>query len=70
MTVTHLPDGSTPPRVAYSVGRRVGPAVVRNRVKRRVRAVLAEVAGPEGTLPVKGPSQWDRDYLVLLGGWE
>lgn len=26
--------------------------------------------GPEGTLPVKGPSQWDRDYLVLLGGWE
>lgn len=26
--------------------------------------------GPEGTLPVKGPNQWDRDYLVLLGGWE
>lgn len=26
--------------------------------------------GPEGTLPVKGPSQWDSDYLVLLGGWE
>jgi len=26
--------------------------------------------GPAGTLPVKGPSQWDRDYLVLLGGWE
>ena len=26
--------------------------------------------GPEGTLPVQGPSQWDRDYLVLLGGWE
>ncbi len=61
MTVTHLPDGSTPPRVAYSVGRRVGPAVVRNRVKRRVRAVLAEVAGPEGTLP-PGPGA----YLVSL----
>ncbi len=29
-----------------------------------------EYNGPEGTLPVKGPSQWDRDYLVLLGGWE
>ncbi|MFN3731983.1 PD-(D/E)XK nuclease family protein [Comamonas testosteroni] len=26
--------------------------------------------GPEGTLQVKGPSQWDRDYLVLLGEWE
>lgn len=29
-----------------------------------------DYSGPEGTLPVKGPSQWDRDYLVLLGGWE
>lgn len=26
--------------------------------------------GPPGTLPVKGPSKWDRDHLVLLGGWE
>lgn len=26
--------------------------------------------GPEGTLPVKGPRQWEKDYLVLLGGWE
>jgi len=26
--------------------------------------------GPEGTLPVGGPKAWDKDYLVLLGGWE
>lgn len=26
--------------------------------------------GPEGTLPVTGPSKWDKDYLMLLGGWE
>jgi len=26
--------------------------------------------GPEGTLPVKGPSPWDRDHLILLGNWE
>ena len=26
--------------------------------------------GPEGTLPVKGPNAWDKDYMVLLGGWE
>jgi len=32
-------DPSLPPRVAYAVGRRVGPAVVRNRVRRRLRAV-------------------------------
>ncbi len=29
---------SEPPRVAYAVGRRVGSAVVRNRVRRRLRA--------------------------------
>ena len=33
-------DPSLPPRVAYAVGRRVGPAVVRNRVRRRLRAAL------------------------------
>lgn len=26
--------------------------------------------GPQGTLPVEGPKAWDKDYLVLLGGWE
>lgn len=30
-------DPSIPPRVAYAVGKRVGPAVVRNRVRRRLR---------------------------------
>lgn len=29
-----------------------------------------EFQGPEGTLPVSGPSKWDRDHLVLLGGWQ
>jgi len=62
VTVTHLLDASTPPRVAYSVGRRVGPAVVRNRVKRRLRAIVAELAAPTGTLP-SGPGA----YLVSVG---
>ena len=31
-------DPSLPPRIAYAVGRRVGPAVVRNRIRRRLRA--------------------------------
>jgi ribonuclease P protein component len=39
ISMTFLPgDPATPPRVAYAVGRRVGPAVVRNRVRRRLRA--------------------------------
>jgi ribonuclease P protein component len=38
------PGAATPPRVALAVGRRVGPAVARNRVRRQLRAVVAELA--------------------------
>jgi ribonuclease P protein component len=39
ISMTFLPgDPALPPRVAYAVGKRVGPAVVRNRVRRRLRA--------------------------------
>jgi ribonuclease P protein component len=31
-----------PPRVAYTIGRRVGSAVVRNRVRRRLRVLVRE----------------------------
>jgi ribonuclease P protein component len=44
--VTWLPGPpGTPPRVAYAVGRSVGPAVTRNRLRRRLRAVVAGLAG-------------------------
>jgi ribonuclease P protein component len=43
ITVTWLPGSPTePPRVAYAVGRTVGPAVVRNRVRRRLRAITGQ----------------------------
>jgi ribonuclease P protein component len=44
--VTWLPEpgSNTPPRVAFAVGRRVGPAVARNRVRRQLRAIAAELA--------------------------
>jgi ribonuclease P protein component len=39
ISMTFVPgDPTLPPRVAYAVGRRVGPAVVRNHVRRRLRA--------------------------------
>lgn len=36
--------------VAYSIGRRVGPAVRRNRVRRRLRAIM-DIAERNGILP-------------------
>lgn len=39
-------------RVAYAIPKRVGGAVVRNRVKRRLRAVVAELAADSDLVPV------------------
>jgi ribonuclease P protein component len=49
VTVSYLAPPSdaesevAPPRVAYAVGRRVGGAVARNRVRRRLRVAVREV---------------------------
>ncbi|MGH9264247.1 MAG: ribonuclease P protein component [Acidimicrobiales bacterium] len=44
ITVTWLAgDPAEPPRVAYAIGRRAGGAVVRNRIRRRLRAITREV---------------------------
>ena len=46
---TYIPDPvATPPRVAYALGRAIGPAVVRNRLRRRLRALLAATTLPPG----------------------
>ncbi|HET7487935.1 MAG TPA: ribonuclease P protein component [Acidimicrobiales bacterium] len=55
ITVTFLAAASaSPPRVAYAVGRSVGGAVVRNRLRRRMRAVVSEL----------GPNLRPGAYLV------
>lgn len=41
--VTALVGGDGPPRVAFAVGRGVGGAVVRNRVRRRLRSAITEL---------------------------
>lgn len=38
------PEATTPPRVAFAVGRRVGSAVARNRVRRQLREAASELA--------------------------
>ena len=44
------PGTATPPRVAFALGRALGPAVVRNRVRRRLRAMLQRECS-DSTLP-------------------
>ena len=39
-----------PPRVAFAIGRPVGTAVTRNRVRRRLKAVLRSSSVPAGLL--------------------
>jgi ribonuclease P protein component len=56
-------DGSTdPPRVAYAIGRRVGSAVDRNRIRRRLRGALA---GCRDDLVPGGAYLFDADRTVL-----
>jgi len=44
VTVTWVPgDPAEPPRVAFAIGRTAGGAVVRNRIRRRLRAIVREV---------------------------
>ncbi|HET6950226.1 MAG TPA: ribonuclease P protein component [Acidimicrobiales bacterium] len=50
MTVTYLAGGDHA-RVAYAIGRKVGPAVVRNRLRRRLRAAVREVDRAGGLAP-------------------
>jgi ribonuclease P protein component len=46
--VTYLP-GAPEVRLAFAIGRPVGTAVVRNRVRRRLRALVVELAPPPGS---------------------
>jgi ribonuclease P protein component len=61
MTVVHLPARTTDGEVrfAYAIGRKVGPAVVRNRLRRRLRAAARELDRSSGGLP-------SGSYLVSL----
>jgi len=66
-------DRSAPPRIGFIVSRAVGSAVIRNRVKRRLRAAMHARRGelPSGVLvvlranPAAGSAAW-KDLLADL----
>jgi ribonuclease P protein component len=79
--VTFLDEGPlAAPRVAYAIGRRVGTAVVRNRLRRRLRAIVADLARsrsdlvPPGALVIsagadasgRNPAELKSDVVQLL----
>jgi ribonuclease P protein component len=58
-------DPTIPPRVAFAIGRKVGGAVVRNRIRRRLRAALATTELPAGdyligAAPAAAEATWDE----------
>jgi len=66
---------AVPPRVAFAIGRAVGPAVVRNRLRRRLRAIVGASAAT-GQLPAgwiligpRGPIV-ERSFDELAEEWQ
>jgi len=68
LTVIHR-SADTTPRVAFSVGRKVGSAVVRNRLRRRLRALWQEATPPGGDyLIVTAPAAASATHAELRAG--
>lgn len=69
LTVSWVPGNpAEPPRVAFTVGRQVGSAVLRNRLRRRLRMLMREAAPrlqPGAYLVGADPAAADLSYADL-----
>lgn len=63
-----LDPTASPPRVAFSIGRAVGPAVVRNRVRRRLRAIVTQLELPPGWWLIGARPTVRKHTFVTLQG--
>ena len=64
------PGTVTPPRVAFALGRALGPAVVRNRVRRRLRDMLQRASSDSALAPGwylfgANPAAASRSFIEL-----
>lgn len=75
VTVTAVVDLSSthPPRLAFAISRKVGPAVTRNRLRRQVRAHLTELrkkdqfaSGDYLVTIAPGGAELSRDEVITL----
>ena len=70
VTVVAAPGAGDRVRVGLVVGRRVGKAVTRNRVKRRLRAALAEIGpAPGHDYVIVGTRQVAEAPFPKVVGW-
>jgi ribonuclease P protein component len=59
LVVRLLPNGLSQSRIGFSISKRIGKAVVRNRIKRRLREVvraLAPIGGHDVVVIARGPA--------------
>lgn len=68
-------DGDAAVRVGFTASRKVGNAVIRNRAKRRLRALAAEVLAGKGRpgtdyVLIARAETVDRDYATLVSDLE